>query len=91
MEFQGLVSAPIAKHPEDGSDFPKWVEPHRSHIEQKGDVIAVPGFEWHVDRDTKVVNVLVNDAEHEAKALAEKVIEATKTEDHSNDPNATAL
>lgn len=53
-------------------EFPKFVEPHKSHIVMHGDHVSVPHFpEHHVDRDGKVT-VRVDDEEHEAKALAAK-------------------
>ena len=66
-------------------EFPKFVEPHASHIvTQKpvhGDApphLSTPHFvEHHVDRFGKV-SVLVHDAEEEAKALAEAAKEVTK-------------
>lgn len=51
-------------------EFPKWVEPDKSHIRtDAGGNISTPHFEWHIDRDGKVT-VKVDDAEHEAAALA---------------------
>ena len=54
-------------------EYPKFVEPHGSHVVKTGDHISVPHFSHHhVDRDG-AVTVWVKDAEEEAKALAAAV------------------
>jgi hypothetical protein len=58
------------------AEFPKWVSPHPSHIEHRkgseGHRIWTPEFpDFHVDRGDNVT-VMVEDAEHEAFALAER-------------------
>lgn len=56
-------------------EYPKWIEPHASHLDHANGHVSVPLFpEHHVDRDGKVT-VLVKDAEDEAKALAARVAE----------------
>lgn len=54
----------------ESAEFPKWVEPHASHVERQGDHLSVAHFPFHVDRKG-VVSVLVADADEEKKALAE--------------------
>lgn len=60
-------------------EFPKWIEPHASHVVDKPAVGESPAHKsvplfplHHVDRDGRVT-VCVDDADHEAKALAEAV------------------
>jgi hypothetical protein len=65
---QRLTDAIFAR---DHQEYPKWVEVHPSHIETVAGHISVPLFDHHVARDGKVT-VKVDDAAHEAKALAEK-------------------
>lgn len=72
----GMVPPPSAKSTLD-PDFPKWVTPHEEHIVRKTmgdgtpDHVSTPLFpDFHVDRVTKAVTVLVKDAEDEARALA---------------------
>jgi hypothetical protein len=55
----------------DVTEWPAWVEPHDSHVERRDDVVAVPGWEWHVTRDGRVT-VLCLDAEVAARAQAPK-------------------
>lgn len=61
--------APVADVP---TDYPKWVEPHVSHIARQGEHIAVPGHEWHIERGTNKVTVLVGDDEAERFVTTEK-------------------
>ncbi len=57
-------------------EFPKWVEPHASHVVTKGDHVSSPAFpDFHVSRDDGKFSVLVHSAEEEAKALAAAVKE----------------
>ncbi|MDR3464152.1 MAG: hypothetical protein P4L76_17755 [Beijerinckiaceae bacterium] len=75
----GIVQAPIAKHPDDGADYPKWVKAHESHLVRKqvGEAshVAAPAFaQLHVDREG-VVTVLVDSAEEEAMAMEPKAEE----------------
>jgi hypothetical protein len=59
-------------------EYPKWIEPHPSHLDVAGDHKSVSQFPEHsVDRTGKVT-VLVHDAAEEAKALAAKVVAAIK-------------
>ena len=52
-------------------EFPKWVNPHESHLVKKDGQITVPKFEtWHRNRVNGHIDVLVNDAAGEALALA---------------------
>ena len=64
----------------DTQEYPKWVEPHASHV-AIGRTIVTPAWEhFHVARD-QVVTVLVADADEEARALAEvPKVEAPKLE-----------
>jgi len=51
-------------------EFPKWVEPHPSHIVLQGNHIATPAFsENHVQRGTQKVTVLVQNVEEERRAF----------------------
>lgn len=62
-------------------EYPKYVEVHASHVDQTNGHISVPMFpEFHIDRSTNAVMVMVRDAEEEAKALAVKVAEAVHGE-----------
>ena len=72
----GIEGAPPAQHPDAGSEFPKWVMPHASHVVMHpihGHVTTPHFAEHHVDRQSKDVTVLVHDAEDEARALAPMV------------------
>lgn len=55
-------------------EFPKWVEPHRSHIETNAAGHQVPqGFaDFHLDRVSRKWSVLVSDVAEETRAIAEK-------------------
>lgn len=59
-----------------GVEFPKWVPVHESHVVRKmvqgaPDHIAVPAWpEFHVDRVSGMVTVLVADAGSEARAMS---------------------
>lgn len=68
-DFEGLHSAPLAKHPEEGADFPQWVEPHPSHVKRDhaGRVVTPNHEQHHVDRSGKVT-VLVHNADEAAEA-----------------------
>lgn len=74
-------------------EYPKWVLVHLSHVHTKlgGDGqehFSVPAFpEFHVDRLTRLVSVLVHDAEDEAKALADPA--AKPVEQKSLEKNPT--
>jgi hypothetical protein len=75
----GLDPAPAARVSPD-KEYPKWVTPHPSHIVRKEtpdapEHVSTPQFpQFHIDRLTKAVTVLVADAKEEAKALAELVV-----------------
>lgn len=68
----GLTS-PAIRSAHRGTEYPKYVKPHPSHIVRHNEHVSCPYFpEFHVDRDTKEVTVMVKDADEEAKALADK-------------------
>jgi hypothetical protein len=81
MEFMGLVPAEPAQHKDAGSEYPKWVEPHHSHVhhDAMGEV-SVAGFDFHIDRATRKVTVLVHNFTEEAKATAPKPAEEAKAD-----------
>lgn len=67
-------------------EFPKWVSPHDSHIvkSQDGTVQSTPMFpDFHIDRLTGALTVLVHSAEEEAKAIAAKVENKMETKAES--------
>ena len=74
-ELETMLAAAKAKVAH--QEFPKWIEPHASHVHTAaGGHVSVPLFpHHHVDREGKVT-VFVDDADQEAKALAEAVKEA---------------
>lgn len=73
----GIEGAPPEKHPEAGSEYPKWVKPHHHHVhrhklEGGGEHVSTPHFtQHHVRRDNGEVTVLVHTPEEEAVALAD--------------------
>lgn len=73
-DLLGLTPAEPAKHKNDGAKYPKWVVVHPSHLaEDATGTISVPGFgEFHKNRATGEVEVLVQDSAEEAKAKAVK-------------------
>ena len=53
------------------SEYPKWVNPHESHLVRKGTHVTTPKFAvWNVNRLNGHVDVLVNDPYEEAFAKA---------------------
>ena len=53
------------------NEYPKWVNPHESHLVRKGNHVTTPKFAvWNVNRLNGHVDVLVNDAYEEAFAKA---------------------
>ena len=60
---------PVERH-----DYPRWIEPHPSHVTQLNNApnVVVPGFKFDQNRDTGVVTVLVRNEVEEARALAPK-------------------
>lgn len=64
-------------NPSTSTDWPKWVVPHESHVvRKKADGapyhVSVIDFEdFHVDRLTGEVTVMVKDEEDESRATAE--------------------
>lgn len=67
----GIEEAPPERHPEEGSEFPKWVSPHPNHVHRLGERVSTPAFDaFHVDRQDNVT-VLVKDAAEEKLALAD--------------------
>src|SRR5580692_8483133 len=73
----GLVPPPL--HSPHDIEWPKWVKVHDSHILRKKvdgapDHVSVPAYpEYHVDRLTGDVSVLVHDEDQEKVATAEAV------------------
>ena len=71
----GLESAPISAPVEIG-DYPKWVAVHESHIVRKQmegapDHVSVPSWpEFHVNRLSGQVTVLVMNEDEEKEAMA---------------------
>lgn len=63
-----LADATFAR---DHKEYPKWIEPHESHVDTTDGHVSVPHFDFHLGRAGKVT-VKVDDAEHEAKALSPK-------------------
>lgn len=69
----GIEQAPARKMENHGAEYPKWVTPHPGHIHHHP-LSGITTPEWgipHVERGTNEVTVMVNDAEEEARALAE--------------------
>lgn len=63
------------------NEYPKWIEPHPSHIVHQGDSISTPAWpECHVTRDGKL-SVLVADKDDEARALADANATVEKLEE----------
>lgn len=53
------------------AEYPKWVSPHISHVVTKDGNVSTPAFaQFHVQRVTADVTVLVVDEDEEACALA---------------------
>jgi hypothetical protein len=73
----GLVPPPVPKSALD-PEFPKWIEPHESHIEKTGGHISVPLFPFHVQRGSNVVTVMVKDADEEKQAIEAKTEPSTE-------------
>lgn len=70
-ELVGIYAAPPPKDPNEGAPFPKWIKPDASHVKyDDSGKASVIGFDFHVDRVSKEVTVLVADEKDEAKALA---------------------
>lgn len=68
----GIEGAPPAKHPDEGSEFPKWVVPHHHHVHQRGEHISTPHFpQFHINRNGGEVTVLVHTPEEEKHALSD--------------------
>ena len=82
--------------PVETQEYPKWVEPHASHV-AIGRTIVTPAWDhFHVARDQSVT-VLVNDADEEARALAEApkvdavAVEAVEAAPEVEEPKAEDL
>lgn len=64
-------------NPSTSTEWPKWVAPHESHVVRKKadgapDHVSVTDFaDFHVDRVTGEVTVMVKDEEDERRAAAE--------------------
>lgn len=58
----------------DEMEFPKWIEPHASHISRQGNApehVSVIDFaSYHVNRVDGSVTVMVMDADEQKRALA---------------------
>lgn len=58
----------------DEMEFPKWIEPHASHISRQGSApehVSVIDFaSYHVNRVDGSVTVMVMDADEQKRALA---------------------
>ena len=68
----GIEQAPPAKHPDHGSEFPKWVKLNLRQIHRDANGhVSTPGYEKHFVRRDGVVEVLVHDAAEEARAIAD--------------------
>lgn len=87
----GLVAKPHGRI--DLSDeYPKWVEPHASHIVRKEmpgapDHVSVKRFaDWHINRETGALTVLVKNDAEEKLALAEYVADEDAA-DAQRDPD----
>ncbi len=66
-EVAGQKERWLEKHEHHGSEYPKWVKPHKDHvIEVHGNKVA-PNHEFAIDRDSKEVAVKVHDATEEEK------------------------
>ena len=63
------IKVPVERH-----DYPRWIEPHPSHITQLNNApnIFVSGFKFDQNRDTGIVTVLVRNETEELRALAPK-------------------
>lgn len=76
--FSGLVQKTFENAAEAVSDFPKWVVASIDHIVMKQDGdgpvhVSTPDFpDFHVNRETKEVTVLVHDEDEEKKAVSGK-------------------
>lgn len=84
--LQGLYARPLNDgKPYEHQDYPKWVEPHASHLVVGANHhVSVPGFvEFFINRARNVTVLVKNEAE-EAAALAAKVVEVP-AEDVSDD------
>ncbi len=72
----GMHQAPIGRV-SDETEWPKWVTPHDNHIVSQSAPggpahVSTPRFEhFHVNRVDGSVTVMVNNAEEEARALAD--------------------
>ncbi len=73
-ELEAMLEAAKAKAAH--QEYPKWVEPHASHVVTAATGHkSVPSFsDHHTDQNTGKLMALVHSAEEEAKALAEAVI-----------------
>src|ERR1700730_3732 len=68
-DIAGQKQMAIAKHDDDGSEYPKWVKPHKDQVvEINGNKVAPLWPDFAIDRETKEVAVLVHDQAEEEKA-----------------------
>lgn len=82
----------------DEMEFPKWIEPHASHISRQGSApehVSVIDFaSYHVNRVDGSVTVMVMDADEQKRALAAykapkdeapEIVKPTKADDKPSD------
>lgn len=82
----GIEEAPPPRHPNEGAEYPKWVTPHRGHVKGMGEGVSTPLFpDFHVNRISGDVTVLVHDAEEEARAVTDPNVPAP-----ASDPDVPA-
>lgn len=80
-----------AKRKATHQEYPKWIEPHASHVVDTGGHLSVPLFpEFHVDRHDGKVTVKVMDEDHEAIALAAKQEPKASADEKAADDKVTA-
>lgn len=65
-KITGVEPAPLASVPH--ADYPKWIVPHGSHVDESGRALA---FQFHKGRDG-VTTILVMSKNEEEIALAPK-------------------
>ena len=68
-EIVGQKERWFAPHEDHGSDYPKWVKPHEDHVVETHGHKITPNYVFAVDRDSREIFVLVNDAAEEEMAL----------------------
>jgi hypothetical protein len=72
-DFLGIIQKAAERVVSD-IEYPKFVKPHPSHVVTQGDHVSTPAFpEFHVDRMTREVTVLVHSVDEEQIAILEFV------------------